>query len=324
MFALPAGAIAETLINTWLLRRKIGGIGIGLLLLVAAWLLSGASATTATLSVYCLLYLAWRWVRCVSVPFSEQSQIMRQLGRSSPAAIYHGANIPIAVCIGAVGAWLWFGTTASAILAGGYFLLVLVASAGFIWWEAVGRARTEVETYAMPSDSPAGLIEDCEALLTSRDVLCGGPIQLNSAADLHRWAQQQRAQNSIATLNWSAYLDLALWEGIGTDEGRVAIMDLSGHQLWGEIFPELGKLTNVQALDLSNNDLSNEIPPELGSLKNLEFLRLADNQLTGTIPSKLGNLTKLEHLDLSDNELTDAIPPALARRERAGLLSVTR
>ena len=222
MFALPAGAVVETLSNTWLLRRRVGGIGISLLVLVVAWLLSGASATTAALSVSCLLYMAWQWVRCVSVPFSEQSQIMRQLGRSSPTAIYHGANIPIAVCIGTVVVWLWFGTTAATTLAGGYFLLVLLAFAGFMWWEAVGRARTEVKTCAIPSNSSAGLIEDYEALLTSREVLCGGPMQLNSAADLHRWTQQQRAQNGMPPLNWSAYLDLALWEGIGTDEGRVA------------------------------------------------------------------------------------------------------
>ena len=112
--------------------------------------------------------------------------------------------------------------------------------------------------------------------------------------------------------NWTSDSPLSEWYGVATDDsGRVTELILDDNQLSGEIPPELGSLTSLQALALSANRLSGEIPSELGNLTGLVWLRLSANRLSGKIPSGLGNLDILEWLGLSDNELTGCIPDSL-------------
>ncbi len=167
-----------------------------------------------------------------------------------------------------------------------------------------------------------GLVSDCEALLASRDTLAGD-----------------------ATLNWSADVPIADWDGItvdGTPERITGLvlkseglsgtlpaqlgslaglirLDLGNHypqqgednRLRGTIPPELGSLSNLVQLDLYNNLIEGQIPVELANLGNLEELVLGDNKFTGEIPAELGNLTNLRDLRLWGNELTGTIPPEL-------------
>ena len=131
---------------------------------------------------------------------------------------------------------------------------------------------------------------DCAVLLEARDTLAG-----------------------TATLNWSADIPLAEWQGVTVDgeTGRVRGLELERAGLTGSIPPGLGQLTGLERLWLYDNQLKGEIPPALGSFMNLQELLLCGNQLTGEIPSTLGQIITLRQLWLSDNRLEGKIPPAL-------------
>ena len=139
------------------------------------------------------------------------------------------------------------------------------------------------------ADNP-GLALDAEALLATRDTLAG-----------------------TGTLNWSAGINIAAWDGIrlGDAPSRVTSLLLRNSQLTGTIPSELGKLSSLQVLSLHHNQLTGTIPPELGGLSNLQQLYLNNNQLTGAIPSELGSLQHLTSLWLSNNQLTGGIPSEL-------------
>ena len=116
-----------------------------------------------------------------------------------------------------------------------------------------------------PAGDP-GLVADCEALLAAREVL-----------------------DPLATLNWSADLPLANWDGVnvtGTPP-RVQGLNLSGRGLYGQFPPELSRLTHLRRLGLIRTNLEGPIPPELEALAQPETLYLAGNQLTGCVPPKL-------------------------------------
>ena len=135
-----------------------------------------------------------------------------------------------------------------------------------------------------------GLVSDCGALLTARDLLAG-----------------------TATLNWSADTPITDWIGVVVDgtPGRVTEILLVDMGLNGRIPKELESLANVLTLDLSGNELTGPIPTELGSLISLQYLNLSDNQLTGAIPAELGDLSNLESLYLGGNRLALCVPDEL-------------
>ena len=132
-----------------------------------------------------------------------------------------------------------------------------------------------------------GLVDDCEALLAVRDTLAGS-----------------------ATLNWSADVPIAEWDGVTVrgNPGRVGWLDFRAKGLDGSIPAELGQLTGLTYLNLRTNDLSGPIPPSLGSLTKLRVLNLNGNDLTGSIPASLGSLTDLREMWLHANDLTGPIP----------------
>ncbi|GAB4831104.1 hypothetical protein Ancab_005114, partial [Ancistrocladus abbreviatus] len=67
----------------------------------------------------------------------------------------------------------------------------------------------------------------------------------------------------------------------------------------------LGYMTGI---DLSCNALSGEIPPEIGSFSEIQALNLSYNKFTGSIPETFSNLSQIESLDLSHNSLNGSIP----------------
>ena len=146
----------------------------------------------------------------------------------------------------------------------------------------------------------AGLVSDCEALLSARDGLAGE-----------------------GSLNWSADLPMEQWHGVlvGGEPMRVLQLALYEYGLTGVIPPELGDLDRLDELFLVSNELGGEIPAELARLENLTSLWLSDNELTGAIPPELGELN-LKGLFLSDNRLTGSIPPELSHITNLGYLEL--
>ena len=137
------------------------------------------------------------------------------------------------------------------------------------------------------------LIADCETLLDARDTLA-----------------------STGSLDWSADIPLAEWDGItlrGTPS-RVAWLNIRAVGLNGSIPAELGRLSSLTYLNLRNNNLGGPIPTDLGNLTNLRVLGLNNNRLSGPIPD-LSDMTKLEQLYLSNNDLTGPLPAWMGTME---------
>ena len=161
-----------------------------------------------------------------------------------------------------------------------------------------------------PTTNP-GLVDDCDILLASKDTLRG-----------------------TETLNWSADLAIASWEGItvGGSPSRVTRLWLDRNTsarlygrritLTGTIPAALGGLSKLEHLTLSRHELTGMIPPELASLSELTDLQLYGNQLTGGIPPELGNLSNLTRLSLSTNPLGGEIPVELGRLSNLRTLSL--
>ena len=149
-----------------------------------------------------------------------------------------------------------------------------------------------------------GLISDCETLLAPKNTLRG-----------------------TGTLNWSASIHIANWDGItiGGSPSRVTRLRINrggGNKLTGKIPASLGSLDRLTHLDLRANGLTGSIPPELGDLEDLVELRLWGNELTGSIPGELGNLDNLDYMDLGNNKLTGSIPSDLGNLGNLGVLGL--
>ena len=156
-----------------------------------------------------------------------------------------------------------------------------------------------------PGDNPF-LVQDCETLLSIRDVLAGNP-----------------------PLDWSTDTYIGEWKGVVLDSpsaGPSLVVDglrLRNHSLIGAIPASLGHLTGLRNLDLSHNWLTGEMPAELGNLMHAKRLDLSNNRLTGEIPAELGNLMHAKRLDLSNNRLTGTIPPELGDLTELEMLNLS-
>ena len=171
----------------------------------------------------------------------------------------------------------------------------MIDDAGSSYFSGACSAGVAVED----PDANAGLVSDCEALISARDTLAGD-----------------------ATLLWSTDVPMDLWPGITVDgdPSRVTIVSLLDHGLTGEIPAELGSLDGLIELQLGLNELTGQIPPELGNLLSLERLDLDHNLLSGEIPAELGDLENLELMYLDDNLLKGEIPPELGNLDNLVLL----
>ena len=127
-----------------------------------------------------------------------------------------------------------------------------------------------------------GLVNDCEALLDSKDALGG-------------------------SLNWADDTAMSDWDGVTMSDDRVTAVNLREQGLDGTISGALGRLSELTSLNLrSNSDLSGEIPGSLNYLSNLTVLNLHSNSHTGEIPDLSG--TSLVELYLPGNDLTGEVP----------------
>ena len=144
---------------------------------------------------------------------------------------------------------------------------------------------------AAPASNP-GLVSDCEVLLDLKDNLRG-----------------------TGTLNWSATLAIASWDGVGINEtsNRVTTLNLQNKSLNGYLSSHVGDLSELSYLNISSNRLYSSIPTEIGDLSKLTTLYLGSNLLTGSIPTQLGNLKELRALHLANNYLSGGLPSELSK-----------
>ena len=129
---------------------------------------------------------------------------------------------------------------------------------------------------AVTDTSNSGLVEDCEALLRSRNRLEGS-----------------------GRLNWSEFIPIARWEGVTVSGGRVTKLDLRARGLSGTLPPALGDVEMLTVINLRSNDLTGSIPASLNRLSNLTVLNLHSNRLNGEIPDL--SRTVLQELYLTNN-----------------------
>ena len=105
-----------------------------------------------------------------------------------------------------------------------------------------------------PSCADAALAADCAALLAARDALAGD-----------------------GSLNWSASVPVAQWDGVtvsGTPR-RVTGLALRSRGLTGAVPPELADLSALKALKLAGNDeLGGCVPPGVRSVPRNDLARL--------------------------------------------------
>lgn len=105
-----------------------------------------------------------------------------------------------------------------------------------------------------------------------------------------------------AMAGWSVLdADPCGWNGVRCADDRVVMLNLKDLSLRGNLGPELGSLSHLQALVLSNNLFSGLIPKEIGGLATLEILDLSNNNLTGEVPQKIAEMASLKNLLLSNN-----------------------
>ena len=147
-----------------------------------------------------------------------------------------------------------------------------------------------VEGGAVSADQSAELAADCQTLLDAMDDLIG---------------------DGDGTLNWSADLEIADWQGVAQrGTGRVGGVQLAAMDLAGEIPASFNDLVGLQVLNLRDNDLTGGIP-DLSALDNLTILNLKGNMLSGEIPATLADMDMLDYLWLYENDLSGEIPAEL-------------
>ncbi|GJM90698.1 hypothetical protein PR202_ga07003 [Eleusine coracana subsp. coracana] len=105
----------------------------------------------------------------------------------------------------------------------------------------------------------------------------------------------------LVTELYDGYIKVALSTGyVKMSNGSAPLLNifrsLQNNRISGQIPPEIGKLTNLNALDLSGNQFVGDIPSSLGQLTRLNYLRLDRNNLSGQIPVDVAKLPGLTFL----------------------------
>ncbi|VVA35045.1 Hypothetical predicted protein [Prunus dulcis] len=116
-------------------------------------------------------------------------------------------------------------------------------------------------------------------------------------------------------LNWSAFTDCCLWEGISCgpgDQGHVVRLWLPRRGLTGVIHPSITSLTHLTHLNLSHNSLLGSLPDDLfSSLSSLQVIDLSFNHLIHRLPPSSNKISQLQVLNLSSNFFTGTIPSSI-------------
>ncbi|XBI88452.1 hypothetical protein VPH35_026418 [Triticum aestivum] len=104
---------------------------------------------------------------------------------------------------------------------------------------------------------------------------------------------------------WAIYLDNNKFEGTlpRNLSGDIALMDLHGNKMSGELNTSLWFLPSLEALSLSCNGLTGAIHPGICTLTKLRILDLSENYFMGHIPN-CSTVLPLEFLSVSGNSLS--------------------
>ncbi|XP_039160949.1 receptor-like protein 47 [Eucalyptus grandis] len=147
---------------------------------------------------------------------------------------------------------------------------------------------------------------------------------LTQAVLLKSWDCQPRAFLGATLLNWNpSFLEQSRWNPFTTQsisslswvwkKKKLTHLALRTINLYGEIPPSIGNLSQLYWLSLDGNQLSGAIPSQLMNLTQLTTLDLGSNQLSGSIPSWLMNMTQLVELDLAVNKFHGEIPSSISQ-----------
>ena len=95
--------------------------------------------------------------------------------------------------------------------------------------------------------------------------------------------------NWLTNTGWLKDLPINEWHGVYIDAfGRVVRIDLEGNRLIGEIPPEIGDLTKLEALVLFDNSLTGQLPPKMGEISSPERTGTAEQSADGDNTSRVG------------------------------------
>ena len=97
------------------------------------------------------------------------------------------------------------------------------------------------------------------------------------------------------------------WYGVGTKDGHVVSLSLSGNNLSGTLPAELSDLTYLETLNLQSNAIEGQLPADLGRLINLKTLNVQSNKLSGIIPV-LYPISGLKKLSIAANLFKGTLP----------------
>ncbi|KAK3404318.1 hypothetical protein EUGRSUZ_K00624 [Eucalyptus grandis] len=105
---------------------------------------------------------------------------------------------------------------------------------------------------------------------------------------------------------------------------KLASLYLQKINLYGEIPPSIGNLSQLVELSFLGNQLSGTIPSLLRNLTRLTTLYLRSNQLSGYIPSWLMSMTRLVILDLAINNFHGEIPSSISQLQNLQVLFLVK
>ncbi|XP_039160937.1 receptor-like protein 35 [Eucalyptus grandis] len=105
---------------------------------------------------------------------------------------------------------------------------------------------------------------------------------------------------------------------------KLATFYLEKINLYGEIPPSNGNLSQLVELSFRGNQLSGTIPSQLNNLTQLTRLCLRTNQLSGSILSWLMSMTQLVALDLAVNNFHGKIPSSISQLQNLQVLILVK
>ena len=154
----------------------------------------------------------------------------------------------------------------------------------FFWWAAIAL-HWNVITLATIS---------CNGNLSSQEYDALNSLFVSANGENWRWhtdgGQKWYFPSPLSAPCTNGWQGLTCVRRLDSVDCSIINLQLSDHNLVGQIPPELGNLTSILELDLRANFLSGSVPYHLTDLKKLNAVSLALNFLTGHIPSQIGRL----------------------------------